>query len=656
MNNVIFCTRRSNDLIKALRYSGYNPVVFQSVNDALKNAREASSILFLADKYPVSSFELTPSVIDEIKSRKIKAYVEYPLSINGKKTDEPKTIKYERAIIRNNFFNGNPAKNSICYINGCWYRSTDELSDISISLAKAAGYDSLAYEMPKDSIPVLGCLNNDRNILVCTTSLSSFIRGRYSPYLRWKGIWEGILKYFGLEINLNWQPDIDFMHKIDSNITKKDYVNAFKKNCKWSLENIILKMEDNAFAIEGYQSDISHDGRQYLRHSNRGDCNMETAMQLGLYGSYLKDPEILKTAKNIASNIYTHPWFANPDPESSMYGLTNWYEKGRAFYGDDNARVLLSSIILRNNLDFKDLDEYILKCAFGNLRTTGTLGFRRMRLDDGRFANTTWKDYYNEDFIHLSPHYQCYLWAAYLWIYKLTGVEELLTKSVNAIEMTMAAFPDELIWTNSLTAEIARMILPLCILYRITNKEEHRKWLERAVFGIIEYQQPCGAIRDGFKDVSKGRYPPPKSNDDYGTTEASLIQSNSDPATDLMYTTNWAFLGLHEASFILKDERVNKAYDLLADFLTRIQIKTNAQPYLDGSWMRGFDYSKWEYYSSAADIGWGAACVESGWCNTWISTVLYLKAYKKPVFTGSFDKELSEKAKRIYKEMITDRL
>ena len=85
MSNVIFCTRRSNDLIKALRYSGYNPVVFQSVNDALKNAREASSILFLADKYPVSSFELTPSVIDEIKSRKIKAYVEYPLSINGKK-------------------------------------------------------------------------------------------------------------------------------------------------------------------------------------------------------------------------------------------------------------------------------------------------------------------------------------------------------------------------------------------------------------------------------------------------------------------------------------------------------------------------------------------------------------------------------------------
>jgi hypothetical protein len=72
--------------------------------------------------------------------------------------------------------------------------------------------------------------------------------------------------------------------------------------------------------------------------------------------------------------------------------------------------------------------------------------------------------------------------------------------------------------------------------------------------------------------------------------------------------------------------------------------------------MRGFDYSKWEYYSSAADIGWGAACVESGWSNAWIASILYLRANKKPVFTGSFENELSDKAKRIYKEMITDQL
>ena len=656
MKDIIFCTRSNNDLIKALKHSGYKPKISKNPEDAIKNADYGSSILFLADDYPTAKFELSKSIIDEIRSKKIKAYVEYPLSINDIKTEEPKTIKYERAIIQNDFFSSNPAKNSICYINGCWYRYSEMITDTSISLAKAAGYDSLAYDMPKESIPILGYLNGNKDILICTTSLSNFIKGRYSPYLRWIGIWEGILKHLGLNIELSWQSDIEFMHESDAHVTKKDYISAFRKNCLWSYNNILTKMEDSYFAIEGYQSDITYDGRQFLRLSNRGDCNLETAMQFGLYASYTNNPEYEKIAKNMATNIFTLPSFANTDPSSSMYGLTNWYANGKAFYGDDNARVMLSSLILRNTLGFKDLDEYILKCVFGNLRTTGKLGFRRMRLDDGRFKDMIWKDYYNEDFIHLAPHYQSYLWAVYLWAYKMTGVEELYIKALKAIEITMDAFPNELIWTNSLTAEIARIILPLCILYEVTNKEEHKKWLEKAVYGIIEYQQPCGAIRDGFKDVSKGRYPPPKTNEDYGTTEASLIQNNSDPATDLMYTANWAFIGLHEASLILEDKKIDTACTLLADFLTKIQIRSTKQPYLDGAWMRGFDYSKWEYYSSAADIGWGATCVESGWSNAWIASILYLRANKKPVFTGSFENELSDKAKRIYKEMITGQL
>ena len=656
MNNLIFCTKKNNDLIKALKYSGYNPVICRNISEAFNKAKDESAILFFSDSYPSASFKLTPSIIKEIKRRKLKTYIEYPLSINDNLSEEPKTIKYERAIIQNDFFNNNPAKYSICYINGCWYRSFEGLSDACISIAKAAGYDSLAYNMPKDAIPILGYLNGDMDLLVCSTCLSCFIKGRYSPYLRWKGIWEGILMHLGLKINLAWKPDITLMHEKDAHVTKKDYLSAFKKNCIWSYSNMVTKIDTNAFILEGYQSDISYDGRQFLRLSNRGDCNLESAMQLGLYADHIKNPEILKTAKNIATNIFTHPSFANTDPESMFYGLTNWYEKGKVFYGDDNARVLLSAMVLRNTLNCKDWDDYILKCVFGNLRTAGKLGFRRMRLDDGKSEKNTWQDYYNEDFIHLSPHYQSYLWAIYLWVYMMTGVEELYTKSVTAIKITMNDFPDKLIWTNSLTAEISRMILPLSILYKITKKQEHRKWLEEAVCGILEYQQECGAIRDGFKDISKGRYPPPKTNEDYGTNEASLIQNDSDPATDLLYTTNWAFLGLHEASLVLNDKKVNKACELLASFLTKIQVKTNKQPYLNGVWMRGFDYSKWEYYSSAADIGWGAACVESGWCNAWISTVLYLRALKKPVFTGFFDKDFSDKAKAIYKQMITDRL
>ena len=68
---------------------------------------------------------------------------------------------------------------------------------------------------------ILGYLNGNKDILICTTSLSNFIKGRYSPYLRWIGIWKGILKHLGLNIELSWQSDIEFMHKSDAHVTKK---------------------------------------------------------------------------------------------------------------------------------------------------------------------------------------------------------------------------------------------------------------------------------------------------------------------------------------------------------------------------------------------------------------------------------------------------
>ena len=68
-----------------------------------------------------------------------------------------------------------------------------------------------------------------------------------------------------------------------------------------------------------------------------------------------------------------------------------------------------------------------------------------------------------------------------------------------------------------------------------------------------------------------------------------------------------------------------QAEDRLADFLCRIQVRSAAQPYLDGAWMRSFDYELWEYWGSSADQGWGAWSVESGWTNSWIPAGLALR-------------------------------
>ena len=84
-------------------------------------------------------------------------------------------------------------------------------------------------------------------------------------------------------------------------------------------------------------------------------------------------------------------------------------------------------------------------------------------------------------------------------------------------------------------------------------------------------------------------------------------------------------LALHEASAALKDPRIKAAGDKLAAFLCRIQIQSESHPELHGGWFRAFDFTRWEYWASSADAGWGAWCIETGWTQSWITAVLALR-------------------------------
>jgi len=148
-----------------------------------------------------------------------------------------------------------------------------------------------------------------------------------------------------------------------------------------------------------------------------------------------------------------------------------------------------------------------------------------------------------------------------------------------------------------------------------------------------------------------GSYPPPQSNESYGTTEASLIQHNGDPATDLLYSANWAYIGLHEAALTLGDGATAAACDKMTDFFCRVQLSSAEHPYLDGCWMRSFDFEKWEYWGSSADIGWGAWCVESGWVNTWINATMTLHRKGRSLFDLSARADFTAIAADIIRRM-----
>src|SRR5205085_9861472 len=73
------------------------------------------------------------------------------------------------------------------------------------------------------------------------------------------------------------------------------------------------------------------------------------------------------------------------------------------------------------------------------------------------------------------------------------------------------------------------------------------------------------------------------------------------------------------------DANLKHAENNLADFLCRIQSRSEKQPYLDGGWFRAFDYKRWDYFASSADAGWGAWSVEAGWAQAWTAAVLALR-------------------------------
>jgi len=153
-------------------------------------------------------------------------------------------------------------------------------------------------------------------------------------------------------------------------------------------------------------------------------------------------------------------------------------------------------------------------------------------------------------------------------------------------------------------------------------------------------------------DISKGHYPSPRSNAEHGTNEAALVQKDGDPVTDLLYTFSYAFAGMHEAAMATGDSRFKAVEDGMAGFLCRIQASSSSQPYLDGAWMRGFDYQLWDFFGNASDLGWGPWCIESGWVNSWIAVTMGLRRLGRPLFCRSQADVYRELAPRVAAMML----
>lgn len=685
-----FACSAKNDLYRVVTESSYQCSRFDTAAEAIDKAERGSGVLVLADGYPETRTNVDAAVFGTAAEKGLRLYVEYPAQIPPStssgclETGEVKKIEWERAVVASDAFGDKLPKLHIMSISGCRFIPM-KAADPLMVMARVAGYDTAVYGIPDSASPILFRLP-EHDALIATTKLSGFITGRYAPNADWGTFWEKILSMLDPESTfpLKWTPTVHPAYGKDEKLPADVERSTLAEGVGWYLDSqLIVRTEDkdamyellmsgaaprpvprpyhaagdgSCGVLEGYSAGMDYDGNQLQLISHRADCNAEVAMALAVGASISGDKHCREIAANLLRYIYADSGMCGGDrgnPKHPSFGLISWGGIVPAWtcanYGDDNARCILGTMVASACLDTNQWDEYLLRAVLANLRTTGKLGFREDRVDMAPLEEHGWKYYQDAENLNYAPHFDSYLWACNLWAYKHTGYQPLLDSTKNAIRMTMEVFPKGWRWNDSI--ERARILLCLAWLILVEDTPEHRGWLKTITDDFLSHQQPCGALPERIGGMGGGHYVIPATNEEYGTAETPLIQKDGDPATDQLYTTGFALLGLHEAVAATGDVKLKAAEDKLTHYLCRIQVRSKDVPYLDGTWFRAFDYKRWDYWASSADLGWGAWSAESGWGTAWINAILGLRIKGTSVWDITSNSKIADHMSAVQKQM-----
>jgi hypothetical protein len=659
-----FACGPENDLYLAL---GKSYQRFDTPIAAVQHAPPGSGVLLLADQYPARTLAIEPNTYDLAQKRNLRLLVEYPSVIPGLQVSAPRTTVWERIIISSDRFSPALSRLRILAAHDCHFLPIHGPVEADLVVARVAGYDTAVYGIPdKEAFPILFGLP-DRNLIVATTKLSGFVTGRFAPVGDWKTLWERILTTLDPQNahRLKFTPVVHPAYAPGDKLPRRYERRAFTQAVQWfaSAHLLVNPLEkpglyqalsrndettaspsldsipgDGSLGIlEGYASGVLHDGNQLRRLPLRADCNLESAMVFALDSQLSRHKHSGAIASNLLDFVYFNSGMCQgvrADPRHGAYGLIGWGDLSPAWlvanYGDDNARGMFATAVAAACLKSERWDERLMRALLANLRTTGKLGFRTDRIDNPALEKNGWKPYFDGEPVDYSPHFESYLWASCLWAYRHTGFRPFLDRTRTAISMTMKVYPDQWRWQDNL--ERAHMLLCLAWLVRVEDTPEHREWLSRVARDLLAWQQPSGAIHERLGQIRGGHYRLPERNEDYGTAETPLLQQNGDPVSDQLYTAGFALLGLHEAVGATSDPKLRQAEDRLAEFLCRIQTRSEKLPYLNGTWFRAFDDRRWEAWASSADVGWGAWSIEAGWGQAWTAAILGLRELNTTVW------------------------
>ena len=675
-----------SNLAQLLTDEGYQLQFCSSVAGAIQKAPEQSPVLLLAPSYPEKGTVVTSEDLNLIQSKALRVFMDYPQQIGENMCVKTDTMVLERVVVCDSLTSQLPAMSLMCF-HRCILKEFDQAPDSTyLVAAKVAGFDNAVYGLANTPVhPLLYKQNNQ--LMVAATSVSNFATSRYLPEQRVQSMFEYIMNWLLQKQDVtfsSWPTYVSPSYSATEQLPKDAGKQSIAKGVEWYYNAHLLvhpswkkdwadKYMGDGLApvgpelpadmpdgdgslgvLEGHMSSIYYDGKQQYRYWMRDDVQGESSYAFAAAGDLLGKQDYLKVSSNLLDYSFReYRDSVRNNPKSPSYGLLGWaYTHKGTYYGDDNARSILGSLAASSIMNSTSWDKQIVECIVGNFRTTGKNGFRGGNILDPDLQKNGWRHYFNSDLVNLHPHFESWNWACYLWLYEQTKYQPLLDRVKKGVSLMMAGYPNDWNWTNGIQQERARMILPLAWLYRVEPTDQHKQWLQFMTEELLKNQVACGGIREELGDESKSMFGCTPSNDAYGRTEASLIFKNGDPVADMLYTTNFAFVGLCEAAMATKDPAYIKAVNQMRDFLIRIQVSSDKFKNVDGAWFRAFNYQNWGYWASNADAGWGVWSTLTGWIQSWIVGTQYLLEKNTSLWDLATKKNVSGVAKEVIDQMI----
>lgn len=524
--------------------------------------------------------------------------------------------------------------------------------------ARVAGYRDACFGLEDaEKYPLLFEAPDCSNILIAVTPFASFIRSRFAPAADWKTVIGKLLGFLsGSEeiLPIDYELSVRPTYKAEEPLPENFEAAAFKRNAEWFYREMIYNHHGDIGVFEGLTSVIDVTGRQWVMPALRGDCMGESSA-VGALDCVINGERMGRAmSEGLIKTMLDTPKVRDCCQASQTFGSLFFDESNRSVYGDDNARAALGAILSEELLDDPKHAKKLLQLGYSLLRTTGSNGLRTPSLIHPKHFQDqkTWVYYHENNYEKCHPHYQAFHWALNCQLYALSGDRRFLDSAIAAMEEANRCFPD-FYWQNGATGDWCRILLPYAMLVEVDDTPEHRKWLHKVVTFFISKLNKFHTLPELMGKRELGHYPSPACNADHGRGESALVQFNGDPACDLLYSVNYGFIGLHEAVMATGNPEYKAALDGMAEFFCRIQATSTDQSYIDGAWLRGFDYGLWEFFGSASDSGWGPWCVETGWTNAWIATTLALRKLNRPLLCRKHAGVYRELAEGVAQMMFT---